>query len=223
MIQVCGECPFFNNGDPIQPKQYFGRCSSAVSKRIYRGKDEPICSMFKKTTMEQWLWPLMKGTTVKLSCCPICGKPATNMHHIVRRGDGELFGNDGRPRTKPKISLCGSGTTGCHGLAHQLKLHFRWKDGAWEYLKTDEPVGRAEALELSGWKAIRMPERANELVEINSRCGECKWVLLGPTDQLWCGHPSLTVSIDWLTPDDPVEPLLPVDADDFCSRGEWCG
>lgn len=221
MIQTCGVCPFFNNGAPLQEKQYFGRCSSAVSKRVYRGKDEPICSMFKKTTMEQWLWPLMQGKTVRLQNCPICGRPATNMHHIVRRGDGELIGNDGRPRPKPMISLCGTGTTGCHGLVHELRLHFRWKDDTWEYLKTEEPTGRIEALGLPGWKPIRMPQRINEVVEIQTRCEQCKWVLTNPlAGLLWCGHPALSVSVEWA--EDEVEPFLPVDAEGFCYRGEWC-
>ena len=220
MITVCEECPHWNNGAPAHEGQYFGRCSTAVSKRIYRGRDEGICSMFKKTTMEPWLWPLMKGKTLKASRCAVCGKTSPlNQHHIVRRGDGELFGNDGRALPKPTITLCGSGTQGCHGLAHELILHFRWNDG-WEYLKTEEPVQRIDALQMSGWVHIDIPLHQPETVEIQTRCTECKWVLtMGGL--LSCGHPDLSVEPDWMQSE--AEPYLPVEADGFCSRGEWCG
>lgn len=68
--------------------------------------------------------------------CPACGKRAESSHHEPPLGMG------GRNRSfllrtpmgqwvlKPAlIALCGSGTTGCHGLRHQGKLPIRWR---WE-------------------------------------------------------------------------------------------
>ena len=77
--------------------------------------------------------------------------------------------------------LCGSGNaSGCHGKAHQGRLHFRyvkqpwhegWKPlrpqtfgyydgepsrgGHWEYLETKEPCKYQEALKIDGWKPLR--------------------------------------------------------------------
>lgn len=42
--------------------------------------------------------------------CRICGQPASNMHHLYPRSQG---GDDVADNLIP---LCGSGTTGCHGL-----------------------------------------------------------------------------------------------------------
>lgn len=46
--------------------------------------------------------------------CVLCGAPATNIHHRRNRGMG---GRRGPEINSPAnlLSLCGSGTTGCHG------------------------------------------------------------------------------------------------------------
>lgn len=65
--------------------------------------------------------------------CVLCGAPATNIHHRMPRGAG---GSKHRPwvdREACGLSLCGSGTTGCHG----------WIEGH-----------RAEALKM-GWLVPR--------------------------------------------------------------------
>lgn len=77
--------------------------------------------------------------------CAICHRFATNMHHIVPRS---LGGKDG-----PTVRLCGSGTTGCHGMAESKQLHFKWCHG-WEYLITDVPTGYFKALQMGGWIPI---------------------------------------------------------------------
>lgn len=72
--------------------------------------------------------------------CAWCGRPASNCHHVPAKGMG------GRNRTfvlrtpmgafvlRPAlIALCGSGTTGCHGLAHSRGLRIRWMWGRAEY------------------------------------------------------------------------------------------
>lgn len=81
-------------------------------------------------------------------CCAVCGSDATNLHHIVLRSQG---GSNG-----PVVRLCGSGTTGCHGLAHERRLHFRVVHETdsyihWEYLMTDRPMKFEYAIESEGW------------------------------------------------------------------------
>lgn len=120
------------------------------------------------STLPEFLRPLMDGVSVKLDHCAICGRTyPLNQHHIVRRGAGKLY-RDGREVPKPTITLCGSGNTGgCHGLAHQNKLHFRWvrKDehfnrpagqgaGHWEYILLDDPTPYLAALEMDGWRPL---------------------------------------------------------------------
>ena len=79
--------------------------------------------------------------------CAVCGRPARERHHIVPRSQG---GTDG-----PTVRLCGWGNTGgCHGDAHAHKLHFRFADGRWQYLLTDEPTKYEKALEFGGWKDV---------------------------------------------------------------------
>lgn len=65
--------------------------------------------------------------------CAVCGRPATNSHHEPPLGMG------GRNRafllrtargswtlTPALVALCGSGTTGCHGMRHSGRLRLRW-------------------------------------------------------------------------------------------------
>ena len=129
--------------------------------------------MIDKTTLPEMYHELMKAPSIVLDHCAVCGKfPANNQHHLVRRNAGELY-KEGYKLKKPTITLCGSGTTGCHGLAHQNRLHFRWVDceavpggfgnfrrmnsgsgGHLEYLLTADPVSYQTALSLDGWRRI---------------------------------------------------------------------
>lgn len=98
--------------------------------------------------------------------CAVCGKPATDKHHIVKRSAGTLRYADGTEVTKPTVRLCGSGNaSGCHGLAHAQKLHFRYveaqvdgfgaqRKGHWEYLHTREATKYERALEMDGWRRL---------------------------------------------------------------------
>lgn len=62
---------------------------------------------------------------------------------------------DGRKLKKPTIPLCGSGnTSGCHGKAHHHQLHFKFENGIYYYLETEEPTKYMRALELPGWKPL---------------------------------------------------------------------
>lgn len=63
--------------------------------------------------------------------CARCGARATNSHHEPPRSKGRSFvlaTKMGRFVLKPAlIALCGSGTTGCHGLRHSGRLKIRWE------------------------------------------------------------------------------------------------
>ena len=130
--------------------------------------------MSGKTTIAKLWWPLMDAPTMKANRCYICGKPANNQHHMVKRSQGELYIGAVK-RKKPTITLCGSGTTGCHGLAHQNRLHFRYVyktnldtarllagsaniAGQLEYLLCKEPTKYQEALHMTGWKPVKLPK-----------------------------------------------------------------
>lgn len=121
-------------------------------------------------TVDAVLLPMMGRPSVdnEARVCCICGAPATNRHHVVRRGAGKLV-RDGREVAKPTIRLCGDGNaSGCHGKAHAGMLHFRWAGtaktdrrtgnvlvgGHWEYLETDEPTKYQTALAMKGWKPV---------------------------------------------------------------------
>lgn len=121
-------------------------------------------------TVDAVLLPMMGKPSIdnEAHVCCICGKPATDRHHIVRRGAGKLV-RDGREVAKPTVRLCGIGNaSGCHGLAHAGMLHFRWAatvsedtrtgivltGGHWEYLLTDEPTKYQAALGMDGWRPL---------------------------------------------------------------------
>ena len=65
--------------------------------------------------------------------CMVCGRPATNAHHEPPKGIGgvkewRLETPKGPRLLRPAlIALCGSGTTGCHGMRHRNELAFRWE------------------------------------------------------------------------------------------------
>lgn len=132
--------------------------------------------MAKTTTLPKLWWPLMEAPSCKTPYCCVCGKTAPlNQHHVVKRSAGNLY-RAGVKAPKPTVTLCGSGTTGCHGLAHENRLHFRWhkssprfvdhgnrRNGHWEYLLTDEPVKYQKALEMDGWEPVKWICRKREV------------------------------------------------------------
>ena len=92
--------------------------------------------------------PMLGRPSLHSPYCVVCGKPATNQHHVVIKGMG------GSRRQIPTVSLCGMGnTSGCHGLAHAMRLHFRYRKG-WECIITAEPCDYQTALESDGWRRI---------------------------------------------------------------------
>lgn len=69
--------------------------------------------------------------------CAVCGRPAESSHHVPPLSKGRSFVLEtpiGSWRLLPSLfALCGSGTTGCHGLFHGGARYFP----RWEWL-TDE-------------------------------------------------------------------------------------
>ena len=59
-------------------------------------------------------------------CCIVCGKWGVNVHHEPPKGLGGEKSWDGS-----LLALCGSGTTGCHGLRHAGRLKLEWRRGRW--------------------------------------------------------------------------------------------
>lgn len=121
-------------------------------------------------TVDAILLPMMGKPSIdnEARVCCVCGNPATDRHHVVRRGAGRLV-VDGREVGKPAVRLCGDGNaSGCHGLAHANRLHFRWSEavcadrssgyvttgGHWEYLLLDEPTKYQAALGMDGWRPL---------------------------------------------------------------------
>lgn len=125
-------------------------------------------------TVDQLQLPMMGRPSIKFDPprCAICGRTwPLNNHHIVKRSAGVLVVN-GVEAKKPTVMLCGSGnTSGCHGLAHQQRLHFRWVEAAcehdgtdwaeavsglghWEYLLTEKPTRYEAALAMAGWRSV---------------------------------------------------------------------
>lgn len=86
---------------------------------------------------------LMGAPSVGGLRCAVCGRYPAERHHIVFRSQG---GADG-----PTVPLCGFGNaSGCHGLAHAYKLHFRY-DGCWRYIVMDKSTKYEQALKSDGW------------------------------------------------------------------------
>lgn len=83
---------------------------------------------------------LDKPSVLTANRCAICGKWATNAHHVIQKGMGGV--SPETERRIPKVTLCGSGTTGCHGDVHAHLLHLYWSDGlgGWVYHRTAQPV-----------------------------------------------------------------------------------
>ena len=119
------------------------------------------------STLPKMWWPLMESGDVETPVCAVCGRGyPLNRHHMVPRSAGALY-RDGREMPKPTIVLCGNGNNLrdangvplCHGLVHHHMLHFRFRDGKVEYMRTERPVDYLTALGLDGWKEIRYEDR----------------------------------------------------------------
>lgn len=96
--------------------------------------------------------------------CMVCGRPATNVHHVPARRHSlfTLETERGTHILRPSlIALCGSGTTGCHGDVHDGRIRIEW---AWDADGNDWWDGRLleafaphdpELYELGRWQVYR--------------------------------------------------------------------
>lgn len=114
----------------------------------------------------EWERGLLGKPSVCVDECAVCGRKATNHHHVIIKGMGGT--SPEIEREIPTITLCGMGNaSGCHGLAHKHKLHFGFDSRGWVYLYTKEPMpewecwvnNRSEYRPLPGW--IKQQMEAN--------------------------------------------------------------
>lgn len=90
--------------------------------------------------------------------CPVCGRYATNLHHVVPKGMGGVPA--AIERRIPKMLLCGSGTTGCHGAAHRGRLHLNYDGGRWLHWWSAVPMRDETA-----WETARLQYRPLPFLE----------------------------------------------------------
>ena len=94
---------------------------------------------------------LMEAPSLTPNHCAWCGATfPLSLHHVVPRGRGGHFG--------PLLTLCGSGTTGCHGRAEDKRLHFDHHGGGWWGIETPQAT-KTDNLPAQGWE--RLEERWN--------------------------------------------------------------
>ena len=101
----------------------------------------------KPTGMAAFYETMLDKPSIVSNKCAVCGKYATNQHHVVQKGMGGVSAEV--EKSIPKITLCGSGTTGCHGDVHAGRLHIMWCDG------------------LGGWVYHRTPRAVNHIIDWN--------------------------------------------------------
>lgn len=154
----CGECALLNFGFDLASGQTCALCPHKEHLAYpFADVEDDACEDFEPAytgTLDHDLWPLMEVEGCRQRFCCVCGRTyPLNQHHLVKRSAGTLF-RKGIELEKPTITLCGSGnTSGCHGLAHSYRLHFR-NDGELEYLVTNEPTKYSKALQMKGWRPI---------------------------------------------------------------------
>ena len=89
--------------------------------------------------------------------CMVCGRPAANCHHLMPLGNGRSFTlrTDRGTWTlhSPLMALCGSGTTGCHGLFHSGVLAARW---FWRSQTDEDRWWSGELLEAYGPHSLEL-------------------------------------------------------------------
>lgn len=93
--------------------------------------------------------------------CVICGKPASNVHHVPNRG-AHIIEKDGEAALMrpPLFALCGSGTTGCHGKVHnhEISITWKWDDHEdrerWLNGELDYPSNDPRLFERGCWQVI---------------------------------------------------------------------
>lgn len=87
--------------------------------------------------------------------CPVCGRYANNLHHVVPKGMGGT--GAAVERRIPKVLLCGSGTTGCHGAVHRKRLHLNYSGGRWLHWWSPTPMDDEVAWEVAQAQYAPLP------------------------------------------------------------------
>lgn len=159
-MPTCRECALLNRGRDLKPGQACGICRHREPLAYpYADVESEACEEFEplyEGTLDHDLWPLMELPSIEQRFCCVCGKTyPLNQHHIVRRGAGQLY-KRGQLMEKPSITLCGTGTSGCHGLAHSNRLHFRNWEGQLQFRLFNEPTKYAQAIKQRGWRPVRL-------------------------------------------------------------------
>lgn len=116
-----------------------------------------------------------RTAALKLLSCAACGGIGANQHHVVQRGS-PYFGDDVPANF---VSLCGSGTMGCHGALHGSPywvsvggLTPERRDADWvrrrvgEHIRRRRPDTIAYVLERLGAAAGRAYLRRNYLLDL---------------------------------------------------------
>ena len=69
---------------------------------------------------------LLGKPSIDSDVCAVCGRPATNRHHVIPKG----IGGTRLEREIPLIPLCGMGNvSGCHAAAHRHEIEFNYDEG----------------------------------------------------------------------------------------------
>ena len=117
--------------------------------------------------MDAYQEALMSAPSVpRQPYCPVCGRAtALTEHHVVPRSQG---GHKG-----PTIYLCGDGTTGCHGLAEDNRLHFHYDDTpfdeSWEWYLCDEPTRYEDVVEsVLAWKPLSLYDEQRDSIPVET-------------------------------------------------------
>ena len=101
---------------------------------------------------------LDKPSIVDTDFCAICGRPAIDKHHVIKKGMGG-YSKETEKRI-PQMRLCGFGNaSGCHGLMHKGRLHVYWDESMGVFWVSPEPMKDFDAwynhwdefLPIPGW------------------------------------------------------------------------
>lgn len=106
---------------------------------------------------------LLDKPSIDTERCAICSARATNRHHIVQKG----MGGTKLEKRIPTMKLCGSGTSGCHGMAHDKRLHIYWDDerDGWVYYVTRKPMNDFRCWQVYGDRYMPVPGWQSREVE----------------------------------------------------------
>lgn len=95
----------------------------------------------KPHIMARYTGSSLKSYRHEEGLCPLChAAPITNTHHQPQRDPFHFRTEWGTRELRPALfGICGSGTTGCHGLieANVLRVEWRWDSEEYERMWWD--------------------------------------------------------------------------------------